>query len=39
MNYGFIGAGNMATAMIKGLIYAGIDSKNIYVSSPHCAAK
>lgn len=39
MNYGFIGAGNMATAMIKGLIYAGIDSKNIYVSSPHSAAK
>ncbi|QEA58884.1 pyrroline-5-carboxylate reductase [Leuconostoc koreense] len=39
MNYGFIGAGNMATAMIKGLIHAGIASKSIYVSSPHSAAK
>jgi len=31
---GFIGAGNMATALISGLIKAGYDHSSIYASSP-----
>lgn len=30
---GFVGAGNMAQAMIKGLVEGGIPSKNIYVTN------
>lgn len=37
MTYGFIGAGNMATAMMKGLLHANVDPADIYVSSPHRA--
>ena len=33
-NIGFIGAGNMATALISGLIKAGYDCSRIYASSP-----
>tara|TARA_B100001013_G_C24600431_1_gene438612 strand:+ start:528 stop:1346 length:819 start_codon:yes stop_codon:yes gene_type:complete len=33
-NIGFIGAGNMATALISGLIESGYDNKKIYSSSP-----
>ena len=33
-NIGFIGAGNMATALISGLIKAGYDYSRIYASSP-----
>lgn len=33
-NIGFIGAGNMATALISGLIKAGYDNSRIYASSP-----
>ena len=31
MNIGFIGCGNMGGAMLKGIIGAGLDSKNVYV--------
>ena len=31
MNYGFLGAGNMNGAIIKGMIKNGIDAKNIFV--------
>ena len=34
-NIGFIGAGNMAYAIIKGLLNNGYDSKNIKVSDPN----
>lgn len=37
--YGFLGAGNMAQAMIKGLLNAGISAQDILVASPHSAAK
>lgn len=39
MKYGFIGAGNMAQAMIKGLIKNGVATHDIIVSSPSSAAK
>ena len=34
-NIGFIGAGNMAYALINGLLNNGYDSKNIKVSDPN----
>ena len=33
-NIGFIGAGNMATALISGLIESGYDNKKIYSCKP-----
>ncbi|MBZ5945686.1 pyrroline-5-carboxylate reductase [Leuconostoc gasicomitatum] len=39
IKYGFIGTGNMAQAMIKGLLGKGVSAKNIAVSSPRSAAK
>ena len=33
-NIGFIGAGNMATAIISGLLKAGHKNSQIYASSP-----
>jgi len=37
--YGFIGTGNMAQAMIKGLLARQVAPADIAVSSPHTAAK
>ena len=37
MNYGFIGAGNMATAMIKGLIYQVLIAKYLCFLSTQCS--
>ena len=39
IKYGFIGTGNMAQAMIKGLLGKGVSANNIAVSSPRSAAK
>ncbi|AFS39805.1 pyrroline-5-carboxylate reductase [Leuconostoc gelidum] len=39
IEYGFIGTGNMAQAMIKGLLGKGVSAKNIAVYSPRSAAK
>ena len=33
MNIGFIGAGNMAEAILSGLITTGIDCNNIFISN------
>lgn len=37
--YGFIGTGNMAQAMIKGLLARGVAPADIAVASPHTAVK
>jgi len=39
IKYGFIGTGNMAQAMIKGLLAKGVSAKSIAVYSPRSAAK
>ncbi len=38
MKYGFLGAGNLASAIIEGLLKSGLKSDDILVSSPHSAA-
>ncbi|MFT8328875.1 MAG: pyrroline-5-carboxylate reductase [Oenococcus oeni] len=38
MKYGFLGAGNLSSAIIMGLLKAGFRSEDIFVSSPHSAA-
>lgn len=37
--YGFIGTGNMAKAMIQGLLKSGVQATDILVSSPRSASK
>ena len=39
IKYGFIGTGNMAQAIIKGLRHKGVLAKEIAVYSPRSAAK
>ena len=38
INYGFIGAGNMAKAMIQGLLKSGVPSSQIIACSPHATS-
>ncbi|MDN6967243.1 pyrroline-5-carboxylate reductase [Oenococcus sp. UCMA 17063] len=38
MKYGFLGAGNLASAIIEGLLKNGVESDSILVNSPHSAA-
>ena len=37
--YGFIGTGNMAQAMMKGLLRQGVPAKDIHITSPRSAEK
>ncbi|WP_439424710.1 pyrroline-5-carboxylate reductase [Oenococcus alcoholitolerans] len=39
MKIGFLGAGHLATALIKGFLKSGLDPEDIFVNSPHSAKK